>query len=91
MSRKDEMISMMYQAKAFKQPIVESYMDAVEKKLFDQWKASEAGKAEDREVLFLQCLGLQEFRKFVKKVIIEGEMAEKEVNEKLEKETKAST
>ena len=89
--KREDLVQMMYSAKAFKEPVVAQYLEAAERKLFEAWKHSPAGDREAREVLYLQCLGLEEFRNFLRMVIIKGEMAEKELNDKVAEEKSALT
>lgn len=89
MHNSEEVIELMHQAKAFRQPIVAKYIQAVEQKLFNEWTHSEDEK--HRETLYLQALALKEFEKFIKHTIINGEQAEREINEKVEKEKQALT
>lgn len=81
----EELLARMHQARAFSDPIVADFLDSNEMRLFAQWKDPENTK-EDREGLYLQCQGLEAFRKFVKDTIIAGQNAEHD----LERNNKAS-
>jgi len=80
----DELVTKMRQAKAFEDPIVQDYLDMTEERLFENWRNSKS--PEERETLYLQCLGIAAFRKFVEETVILGNMAEAEIAKKLNDE-----
>jgi len=84
MGDRDEAVQLMHMAKAFTQPIADLYLDAASRKLYEKWENSTS--LEERERAYLEALALKEFRRFIKKTIIVGEQAERELNEKEEKE-----
>lgn len=84
MRPREELIQLMHQAKAFREPIVKQYLEVVEQNLFKDWQKSTDIK--EREKIYLQGLALKEFQSFIRRTIIDGENAEKEINAKLEKE-----
>jgi hypothetical protein len=82
----EELIAKRHQAKAFKDPLVEEFLDLTEEKLFEAWRNSPADNPKEREEIYLQCLGLKAFRKFIEEILILGNMAEAEIVAKMEKE-----
>ena len=86
---REDAVQLMHMAKAFSQPIAERYLSAASQKLYKKWEDSES--TDDRERAYLEALALKEFRKFIRDVIIRGEMIEREWNEKEEKEREALT
>jgi hypothetical protein len=78
---REELIQLAHQAKAFQEPIVSEFLETTEWKLFKAWKESPADQNTKREELYLQCLGLQAFRDFTRKVLIDGEQAEIELKQ----------
>ena len=84
----EELVTKAHQARLFKEPLVEEFFDRTEDKLFNEWRASPADAPQKREELYLQCLGIQAFRKFIEETIILGKMAESEIVAKQQKEMK---
>ena len=76
---RDELIARMHQARAFTDPIVADFLATTEEKFFQQWR-NPLTTEKEREELYLQCQGLEAFRKFVKDTIIAGQNAEHDLN-----------
>lgn len=73
-------------ARAFESPLVQSFLDYQEERLFHEWRNSQ--NPEEREKLFLQTQGLAAFREYIEHVKISGTEAQKELNKKYEREAK---
>ena len=81
----DELVAKSRQAKLFEETIVQDFLDKTEESLFDRWKTTKDSL--EREELYLQCQGLIAFRKFIEDTIALGNMAQAELNKKLERES----
>ena len=77
---REEMVTRMHQAKAFKADLVQEFLNEEERKLFERFK-NEPEKTY-REEIYIQCLGLKNFREFIRKTIIAGEQAERDLAER---------
>lgn len=62
--------------------IMTEFFKHADEQLFDRWKHSLAGGKEERELLFLQQLGLTAFKEFMQSCIIDGKMALRDLNSK---------
>ena len=81
----EELVHKLEQAKPFNEPIVQEFLDKTEEMLFEKWK--DAADNRIREEIWLQCQGIQAFRKFVEDTIALGVMAQAELNKKYERES----
>ncbi len=81
----DELMLKRNQARAFEEPLVQDFLDKTEENLFEKWKQAKDNQI--REELWLQCQGIQAFRKFVEETVILGNMAEAEIVKQNERES----
>jgi hypothetical protein len=65
-------------AEAFKSELVQEFLDYNVDDLYFKWVKE--GDSEKREQLWLQCQGIEAFRKFIEDTIVLGKMAQAEVN-----------
>lgn len=79
-----ELVEKAHAASAFTSPVVSDFLDYQEERLFLEWRNSQ--NPEEREKLFLQTQGLMAFRDYVAQILIAGEDAQRELQEKYDAE-----
>lgn len=84
MGEREEKVTLMHMAKAFTEEIVQVYLDTASRKLYEKWEHSQT--VDERERAYLEALALKEFRGFIRRTIIAGEDAQRELNDKEERE-----
>ena len=78
---KQSRITSKQQAEEFmRHPFLKDFFERADQELFKRWKAC-AGDPEKAELVRFQSLGLDAFKEFMHKVIVDGRMAEKELEE----------
>ncbi len=87
---RDELVAKLNQARCFKEPIVEEFLDRTEENLFVKWKGLPAADVQAQQEVFLQAQALAAFRKFIDDTITLGQMAEAELSAKYDKEVAAN-
>ena len=79
---KEERIKLMHDVDMLmRHPLMIHFFERAEERVFTQWKQAET--AEEREKLWLAKCGLEAFREFTQSLIIDGKMAERDLQEKL--------
>ncbi len=63
-------------------PIFEMFFEKAEESVFNRWRNSVGCESEVREQIFLQQLGLEAFRTFIEEILLNGKMAQDEVDKK---------
>ncbi len=56
------------------------FFDRAEDSLFDMWKRASLDESEQKD-LHLKYLGLQAFKEFMHRVVVDGQMARRELDE----------
>jgi hypothetical protein len=86
---KEELVQDMRMAKLFQEPIVAEFFETTQQKIFERWRNTPPEDTKEREVLYVQTLGMESFRQFLRMKILVGKEAERELKEKYEKEVAA--
>lgn len=60
-------------------PLIQEFFETAESQLYRRWSECIEGGVKEREEIFLQQLGLKAFKDFMNKCLIDGSMAEKEL------------
>lgn len=84
MSRQEQISRKQGAKDLLKHPLVVEFFEAGEESLFQRFSSpyspdGEIASEKDRERLFYMLQALQEFKQFFQKIIIDGNMAEKEL------------
>lgn len=58
---------------------MENFFDRAEAQLFEMWKLASMDE-EEQQSLHLKYLGLQAFKEFMHKVIVDGQMARRDID-----------
>lgn len=58
-----------------------NFFERAEEQIFERWRNSLNENVEAREKLFLQQLGLQAFKEFFHQLIVDGDLAERDIRE----------
>lgn len=59
-------------------PLIVEFFETVDRQLYSRWTTSQGG-IEERERLFLEHLGLQAFKDFMHRTMVDGSMAAREL------------
>jgi hypothetical protein len=62
----------------FTQPLVSEFLEKTTQKLYMDWTHSK--DSEQRETIWLQCQGIEAFRKFIEDTVVVGKMAQAELD-----------
>jgi len=76
---REEQVRLAHVAKLFEEELVQKFFDESEFQLWNRW--TNTSTPEDREKIFLQVQGIRAFKEFIDQVIVEGKMAQKELEE----------